>query len=177
MKYFTPLFALLVSFSLVQCTQKKQDTDAKSEPYLLLFTDQAETEFGYKTPKGDTIVPLGKYSMCFTDTFTTYAIVANEKGLIAIDRDEKKLYEVFNYDNGPDYASDGLFRFVQNGKIGYADIKTGKIVIAAKYPCAWPFENGKAQVALKCTETKVDEYNKWESDAWFYINKKGEKVE
>lgn len=173
MRYITLVLCSLTLEFLSQCTPKTEKTEAE---FLISFSDEEETEFGYKTPEGDTVIPLGKYDMCFTDTFKTFAIVANKSGFVAIDRNEKVLYQVFNYDNGPDYPSNGLFRIIENGKIGYADEATGKIVIKAQYPCAWPFENGKAQVSTTCTQTPEGEHTKWESDTWIYIDEKGGKV-
>ena len=77
--------------------------------YLISFHDSIKDEHGYKNQKGDTIIPSGKYALCFTDTFTTYAIVLKPyAGFVAIDRQEKVLYQVLPNDNGPDNASDGL---------------------------------------------------------------------
>ena len=60
-----------------------------------------------KILRGEIIIPLGKYAICFTDTFRTYAIVLkSHKGFVAIDRQENILYEVFPFDNGPDYTSE-----------------------------------------------------------------------
>ncbi len=83
------------------------------------------------------------------------------------------VYEVFMYDNGPDYASEGLIRVVKNGKIGYADAKTYAIVIEPQFDCAFPFENGKAKVSNQCRTVQEDEYSVWESDAWQYVDKQG----
>ena len=83
------------------------------------------------------------------------------------------LYDVFLYDNGPDYAADGLIRVVKNGKIGYANAKTYAIVITPQFDCAFPFENGKAKVSNKCKTVKEGEYSSWESDAWQFVDKKG----
>jgi hypothetical protein len=144
---------------------------------LILFVDTVNYECGYKNLKGDTIIPLGKYSLCFTDTFKTYAIVAMpHKGFVAIDRQENILYNVFPFDNGPDYVSDGLFRIIIDGKIGYADSATGKIIIKPQFDCAWQFENGIAKVSTEC-ETKSDgEHSTWLSNSWYYIDKTGKKV-
>jgi hypothetical protein len=89
--------------------------------------------------------------------------------------DDKKtpIYDVFIYDNGPDYPADGLIRVVKNGKIGYADATTFAIVIPPQYDCAFPFENGKAKVTTNCKTVKDGEYNVWESDAWQYVDKTG----
>lgn len=98
--------------------------------------------------------------------------LANGKWVI---RNSKKevLCEIFPFDNGPDYPSEGLFRIVKNGKIGYADEYSLAIVIAAQYDCAFPFESGKAKVSNKCQTKKIDEYEIWESEDWQYINKQG----
>ena len=83
------------------------------------------------------------------------------------------LYEIWPFDNGPDYPSEGLFRIVQNGKIGYADERTYQIAIAPQFDCAFPFENGKAKVSNQCKTVRDGEHNAWESDYWQYVDKKG----
>ena len=89
------------------------------------------------------------------------------------DSNKKVLYDIFPYDNGPDYTSDGLFRIVKDGKIGYADEHSYAIVIPPQFDCAFPFENGKAKVSNKCQTVKDGEHSIWESDAWQYLDKKG----
>jgi WG containing repeat len=142
--------------------------------------NDAEMSCGYKNSKGDTIIPFGKYMQCFTDTFIHFAIVYDKNNtdskMVAINQKDEIIFDVYTYDNGPDYIRDGLFRIKRNGKIGYANEK-GEIVIEPVYACANPFENGKAKVALRCTLTKEGEYTRQESDAWFYIDKNGNKVE
>jgi len=90
-----------------------------------------------------------------------------------MDSQKTALYEVFIYDNGPDYEADGLIRVVKNGKIGYADAKTYVIVIEPQFDCAFPFENGKAKVSNQCKTVKDGEYSVWESDAWQVVDKQG----
>jgi hypothetical protein len=53
----------------------------------------------------------------------------------------------FIFYNGPDYIEEGLFRFVENGKIGFANID-GQKIIKAKYDFATPFENGLSEFTL-----------------------------
>ena len=143
---------------------------------LYRIEDNDTGRYGYANAKGDTIIPFGKYDMCFTERFDQFAIVLLKgKGLVGIDRSENILFNVYIMDNGPDYPSDGLFRIVQNGKIGYANLK-GQIVIAAKYDCAYPFKKGKAEVGTGC-QTKADgEYHYWAGGNWWTINKKGQIV-
>jgi hypothetical protein len=92
---------------------------------------------------------------------------------VILDDQKAIVYEVFIYDNGPDYEADGLFRVVKNGKIGYADAKNYAIVIEPQFDCAYPFENGKAKVSNQCKTEKDGEYSTWESDFWQYVDKQG----
>lgn len=134
---------------------------------------------GYVNQRGDTIIPIGRYTYCFTDTFTTFAIVLDTSTLpIAIGPDGRRLFEVYWYDNGPDYVEDGLFRILRNGKVGYADT-TGRVVIEPQFDCAFPFSEGKARVAYDCKLEKSgdEEHTSMVSDSWFYIDRKGQKIE
>jgi hypothetical protein len=131
---------------------------------------------GYVNQKGDTIIPIGKYQYCFFDTVTTYAIVGDKSGFYAIDQKENRLYEVYWFDNGPDYLKDGLFRIKRNSKIGYANTK-GEIIIEPQFDCANTFENEKAKVTFDCELKKVGEHTEMKSDNWFYIDKTGKRIE
>jgi len=144
---------------------------------LISFVDTVKDEYCYKNLNGDTIIPFSKYSICYTDTFKTYAIVAiPHNGFVAIDRQEKILYNVFPFDNGPDNVSDGLFRILINDKIGYADSATGIIVIKPQFKCAYQFENGMAKVSMDCKTKSDGEHSTWLSEKWFYIDNKGRTV-
>lgn len=166
------LLAVLLASSLTSLGQEVKPND-----YLTRFTDTLKDECGYKNQAGDTVIPLGKYAICFTDTFRTYAIVLKPNaGFVAIDRNEKTLYEVFPFDNGPDMPSEGLFRIVENAKIGFADSATGRVVIAPQFECAWPFEHGVAKVSMECTEQSDGEHKTWLSNSWYYIDKTGRRV-
>ena len=92
-----------------------------------------------------------------------------------------KHYCVFQYDNGDDYIRDGMYRIVdKKGRIGYAH-QNGKTVIKPRFAFGFPFESGKAKVTDKGKMKKVTgsggEYHYWESDEWYYIDKKGNRTE
>jgi len=165
------LVTTILFFVLINgCSSNTQNNQTD---YLVVANSVADQACGYLNPQGDTIIPFNKYLACFTDTFKTYAIVANSKTIVAIDRQEKVLYEVFLFDNGPDYPAEGLFRIVQNNKIGFADALTGKIVIQPQFTCAYPFEGDKAKVSNNCTIKPEGEHSLWISDTWDYIDKTG----
>jgi hypothetical protein len=160
-KILVLILLLTVSAS---CNQQKN--------YLILAED-ADFRQGYLNQNGDTVIPFGKYEMCFTDTIKTFGIVLDKtSNFVAIDKNENVLFEVFKYDNGPDYFSEGLIRIVKNGKIGYAN-EQGKIVIKPQYDCAWPFANGKASVSNNCKVAKEGEHLVWTSENWIKIDKSG----
>lgn len=86
-------------------------------------------------------------------------------------------YAAFQYDNGDDYVSEGLYRIVdRKGRIGYAD-EAGRPVIRPRFAFGYPFEDGKAKVtdkgAMKEVPSSGGEYHYWESDEWYYIDRNG----
>jgi hypothetical protein len=142
--------------------------------FLIMVNDSATGDYGYRDAAGKIVIPMGKYPTCYTDTFRNYAIVSIPgQGIVGIDRQERVLYHVFIFDNGPDEAVDRLFRIVVEGKIGYADSATGRVTIQPRFACAWPFEKGRAKVAVDCQTRKDGEYHTWLSNHWFYIDEKG----
>ena len=136
--------------------------------------------FGYVNQKGDTIIPFNKYVNSYSDTIIDFGIVMEKiedrYEWIGINQKGQRLYQIYPFDNGPDYVSDGLFRIVKDGKIGYAD-STGKIVIPPTFACAYPFSNGEAKVSLDCVLEKDQEHTIPKSDNWFNIDKTGQKIE
>lgn len=147
----------------------------KGDLYKVL--DSAGNREGYVNARNDTIIPLGKYQLCFNDTFRNLAFVVKDNQMVAIDRDERVLFKPFPFDNGPDYLSEGFYRAVDdNKKIGFADT-AGKIIIKPQFGCAFPFEKGLAKVSNDCKTVDIgDGHTMWESDKWFYIDKQGKRV-
>lgn len=145
--------------------------------WIIDCKENEETSCGFKDLNGALKIEYGKYPMIFTDTFRRYAIVWKEKlGLIGIDRNEKVLYEVYNYDNGPDIIEEGYFRIVKHDKIGFADSQTGKVKIKPQFSTARPFENGYALICPNCESKKEMEHSVWVNGKWGIIDKKGKVV-
>ncbi|MDC2165500.1 WG repeat-containing protein [Bacteroides thetaiotaomicron] len=108
--------------------------------------DKDETFSGYVNANGEVIIPAGKYDNIFTPEFDKIAFVTikGKKGVYAIDRNEKILFQVYNPEYGPDDISNGLFRIIQNNKIGFANMN-GQIVIKPQFQFIYSFnENGFA---------------------------------
>ncbi len=97
------------------------------------------------------------------------------KGFLAYDKEGNELFEIFPFDNGPDYPSEGLFRIIENKKIGYAD-EMGNIVIKPQFDAALPLKNGMAAFCEGCIEKIEGEHKIWEGGKWGFINRSGEIV-
>lgn len=87
----------------------------------------------------------------------------------------------FILDNGIDLVSDGYVRIVDDqGRVGYADTQ-GLIKIQPQFAFGFPFKEGVARVTKTGKLVEVPgsdgEYHRWESDAWFCINKTGAVVD
>ena len=95
--------------------------------------------------------------------------------------DSARHYATYQFDNGDDYVSEGLYRIVdRKGHIGYAD-ETGKTVIRPRFAFGYPFEGGKAKVTDSGKRKEVagsgGEHWYWESGDWYYINHRGYSIE
>lgn len=89
-------------------------------------------------------------------------------------------FKPFQYDNGDDYVSDGLYRIVDtDGLIGYAT-EYGDVAISPRFAFGFPFKNGRAKVTdsghLEEVEGSGGEYHYWASDNWYWIDKTGNKL-
>lgn len=130
------ILACICMMYLSACTHTQKTSD-----YLIAFEDSTKGEhglYGYKTPDGKIVIEA-QFPFVYTDTLYTTAMVGNESYTpIAIDRNGNFLLKPFIFDNGPDYLSEGLFRFEENGKMGFAD-KDCNIIIPAQFDFAGPF--------------------------------------
>ena len=164
-----------------------QDSDTISSDTLIAVTDEDYLQYGsrvaYVNFHGDTIIPFGHFAYFGTDTLTHFATVLKYTNdsifgrQIAIDRNQNILFDIVMFDNGPELFHDGLLRVLQNGKMGYAN-RFGQIVIPCVYDYAKWFDNGQAEVTFKAKEfLDMEEHRRVESDDWFKIDKKGNKIE
>ena len=168
---------------------------AEPVSYVKMIEDRDGEECGYINHRQNMIIPFGAAALCYSPvrTFinreqggstdyetilgpTAYALVSfkNKPGIWSVNPDGEVLYEVKFFDNGPDYGSNGLFRIIKDGKIGYADFTTGEVVIEPQFGCAYPFDDaGRAKVGLTCQTETDGEYSRWVTDKWFFIDKEG----
>lgn len=128
---------------------------------LYYFSNADSTLIGVRNAQGDTIIapafPL--YGFHPVDSITEATIEFNvlpfgmdydfSKPAIPMgavyDRMGKFLYYPQFFDNGPDYWQEGLRRYAENGKIGFAD-RLGNKVTPPGWEFAEPFNYGYAKV-------------------------------
>lgn len=157
MRRAVPFVCFLILLPLVSFAQK------------LISFEQGD-KYGYVNEDGKVILKP-QFPFVFSDTITNIGFVCDSKSkqILCINNLGEPLFYTFNYDNGPDYPSEGLFRIVsETGLIGYSDVN-GNIVISPIYKFAYPFKNGKAKVASEGCAVQQKEYVRWEGDKWYYI--------
>ena len=150
--------------------------DDKLYIYYYPNFEAVDATLGYVDSSGKVIIPAGKYPYLFTDVFDKIAFVLlkDKKGVYAIDRSEKVLFQVCSFELGPDIISNGLFRIIENGKIGFANMN-GKIVIKPNWGFIFPFqENGLAIFCEKGNWIWIDkEHRKFSGGKWGAMDTKG----
>ncbi len=131
------LISYCILFAFSSSAQKRSD-------YLVSYHIEKDgfDVYGYKHRNGKVAIKA-QYSSIYTDTLYKMAIVLKEWKWVGIDRNAKIILIPFIYDNGPDYVEEGLFRFVEKDKIGFADLNGNKI-ISAQYSFATFFTDGIA---------------------------------
>lgn len=137
---------------------------------------------GFVNKKGDTIIPIGSYAQCwdewFVGDFTVVCLkdTTRKSASTAVDRNGNILFDIYWWDNGPDWLSDDMIRIVEGNKIGYANSK-GQIIIKPQFACASQFSEGKARVAFTCKKENIDlEHSREVSESWFFIDRTGKEI-
>ncbi|WP_164108019.1 MULTISPECIES: WG repeat-containing protein [Sphingobacterium] len=168
------LFLSLTLLALGSCAQglKKHGY----ELYRHMDTTGPE-KYSYKNAKGVVIIPDDRYPIAYTDTIKTIGFVVKRgEGIWAINTKGEELFRVVNYDNGPDYVSNGLFRIEnEKGLIGFADMD-GNVVIPPKFKWVDPFHEELSAVCIDCESEKHENpkiFTKLLKGAFGFIDKKG----
>lgn len=144
-----------------------------------LFLQERNNLYGYVDALGKTVIPF-EYSFAFTDTLATIAFVVEGDRIKAIDRKSNKLFTVYNYDNGPDYVCEGLFRIIDEhtGFFGFADME-GHILIPPAYTFVMPFSQGMAAFneggKIEVTD-RINNYSTIKGGKWGLIDRTGSRI-
>lgn len=131
--------------------------------------------YGFKDKSGKVIIkPQYQHTSDFTKELISFVVYENK--WYCIDTKNNKLLEVFNYDNGPDYYSEKLARFIENKKFGFFDSSCKK-QIPATYDFVFPFEKGYSIVCSGCEiKSDGDEHSRIVGGKYGIINRKGKVI-
>ena len=136
--------------------------------------ENKEGLWGYCGGGGAPAIPYA-YHMAGEFNAHGAAFAVADQGWICIDLQGRTLLTPFIFDNGPDYFSQGLARFVENGKMGFFD-QSCSVVIPAAFTFATPFEQGRAAVCQDCVKVMYGEHWTMEGGRWSCIDTKGNVV-
>ncbi|MGM0462548.1 MAG: WG repeat-containing protein [Fibrobacterota bacterium] len=164
----------------------KSLTDTAAPEVLTAVTDEEYLQYGarvaYLNPDNDTVIPFGSYAFFGSHRLIHFAHVIEHPNdstygrVIAIDRNQRILFDIVRIDNGPDSFKNGLVRVLRNGKMGYANTY-GQVVIPCEYEYAKPFTNGTAEVTYSARrDSTAGEHTLIESDEWLIIDTAGNRV-
>jgi hypothetical protein len=148
------------------------------------FLKEKGGKFGYVDSLGKVKIPFEYsnfiiYTPEFTDSIAFVMVIESGKSKIkAIDRNNRKLFTVFNFDNGPDYVEEGLFRIIDDrtGFIGFADMN-GRVIISPRFFYADSFSEGFAAFNEEGKFELLDEeHTTITGGKWGYIDKSGKVI-
>lgn len=155
-------------------------TYAKDSKLYIYYPDfeKDESISGFVDSNGKIVIEAGKYTNIFTSEFDKIAFVAikGKQGVYAIDRNEKVLFQVCNYEGLPDRVSNGLFRITMNDKVGFANMD-GQVVIKPQFQFVYPFmNNGFAIFCKNGTWSMLNKEILVITGKWGAIDRKGKIV-
>ena len=147
------------------------------QPYIrqnrhLLEPFEENEKWGYKNNQGQVVIQPVYHLAGRFNQYGLAAVVDNSGWLYITMNGEPRL-RPYIVDNGPDYFSEGLARYVNDDKIGFMD-ESGTVVISAKFDFAMPFSEGLAAYCVSCKQVSDNEYHRLSGGLWGYINKTGE---
>ena len=159
-------------------------TSFAQEEEVLIYQYDPVTDkgIGFTNSKGEIVIPADRFAFVYEsrlDKITFVLFEDSPKGIYAINRKGEPLFEVYCFDNGPDYVKEGLFRIIENNKMGFANMD-GEVVIEPQFDFVWPFQECGYAVfntgGKKVIYDTRNNYSIWKGGKWGIINKKGEIV-
>jgi len=131
---------------------------------------EKETElYGFLDCDGGVAIPA-KYHIAYDFTDGGIAAVLDKNGWYYISRTGDFVIRPKIFDNGPDYFSNGLARYIEDDKYGFFDT-SGRVVIEAQFEFAFPFEDGKAKIGEDCQFVSHGEHTVVECETWSSVER------
>lgn len=157
---------------------------AQDKEEILICKQDSITEkyHGFFNSKGEMVISGDMFQFIYSDKIDKIGFVIfkeGPEGIQAINRKAEPLFEVFCFDNGPDYVREGLFRIIVDGKMGFANMD-GEIIIEPQFDFVHPFQEcGYAVFNIggkKVRTNPRENWWTWKGGKWGLVNKKGEIV-
>jgi hypothetical protein len=99
--------------------------------------------YGYADASGEVVIePRFLVAWPFNEHGVAFA--ADRDGWVLVDGRGREVLRPWVVDNGPDYFSQGLARFVEDGKVGFFN-ERGEVAIEARFDYAEPFGLGRLE--------------------------------
>lgn len=140
----------------------------------LEFFENPEGLFGLRDAHGQVVV-APRYRAVYPFTVHDVAFVVDDHEWMCIDRGGHRLVTMFTFDNGPDYAKQGLMRYVDGTKVGFVDEACQIRIVALWEHASW-FSEGLAVVCQDCRIESDGEHSQAVGGKWGYIDQKGATV-
>lgn len=151
-----------------------QDARAPTQPQWPEAFEADDGRVGFRRADGEVVLPA-RYMAVYPFNERGVAFVVDEGGWACIDAGGKVLLRPFVFDNGPDYVEEGLFRYVEGGKIGFAN-DACNVVIPAQWEFAGQFHNDRAPVCRGCKTPEGIEHATPRGGVWGFIDRQGKEV-
>jgi hypothetical protein len=153
----------------------EKDKDCGKRDLLMSFETQ-DSRIGFKKRNNQVVIPA-IYKTAFQDTIFSYGIVLNnDDQMVGIDLQGKYLYNIYVFDNGPDYIEYNRFRIKKNGKVGFANGITGCIEIDPELSYAEPFHEGLTVFCLGGKLQTMGEHSIWTGGKWGVMDTLGKVI-
>jgi len=98
-------------------------------------------------------------------------VLTKPYGWLFVKRDGSTI-QTITIDNGPDILSEGLYRYIEDFKIGFIN-DSGKVMIKAAYSFAFPFNGDISIVCNECKKESDGEHSFMKGGSWGCIDKNG----
>jgi len=165
------LFLAALAAVMFLAPQSAQCLEAASQPVAFM---NEEGFYGFRAADGSVLLEP-QYRLAGDFSAHGIAEVVDDEGWAIIDTSGDVLLRPFVFDNGPDPFSDGLARFVENGKYGFFNEK-GEVAIPARFDFAAPFYDGRAAFCQGCEKVHYGEHWSMEGGLWGCIDRQGKVV-
>ena len=129
--------------------------------------------FGYRDASGREILPA-RYHAAMEFAPTGVAFVVDDNGWACIDATGSVRLRPFVFDNGPDYPSEGVFRYVDGDRMGFSD-DACRPTITAAWEFAGAFAEQRAPVCRGCTPVH-GEHAMPKGGKWGFVDPSGREV-